>query len=1047
MIRSRRNIIFFLAAVIVCTVFLAALTFFAIAEEIPEGSQIALTDADGYTTYHTAYEFTRQATSPFFSDKQGTPYTRPEPYTVDFLTDVTYSGNYDSAPSATDGNLWFYGDVTINGNGHTFTYTGTDYAICVTNKLNDNAWMADAPAEMKTARVINLNLTAPNKGGFKFYNSVLELGEVNNMSAAGDMLVLSARSHGKLIISGGTYRNGGQSPIISIGGDKTSNSTSYYSTVSLEITGGEFISSGGNGRIVTMAGSANDPSKTSLKISGGTFTSDKNEMISAGNTSVTIDGGTFNGAATVTINSTCTASIKGGTFGTGVAISDPGLKTVFTVNSSSSFGNDFSVTKDGGITTTFHNISEFANAASNPTAGNGDNLTRVELLRNVPATNTTQIWLFGDVLLDGNKMEYCYNGSDYAICTTNAVGTNGFTNEYFEKGTGHFYDGMKTATIENLNLSCERSGGGFKFYNSIISLGDGNNFRTIGQMLITPRSAGKVVITGGTYTSLGGNAILSIGRSTETADGGVFNSTVGLEITGGEFNCRDGGKAVHIYGSPNVPENAQMSIAGGTFTAGADHAIDIRDSYLTISGGTFYAPINLSKETAFVTVTGGSFPNSSFVGYISGSNFVNSAGVATSNGIVAEIYIGETLKYQYTLSEFIKAFSLADTGAGNNVFKTDATLKGNNLEVRLLTDIETFDYQLCIYTYENCEIVFNGENNTITALTGSNPVMRVHSEPPDKGGTVTFNDLNIVNNGASCLQFYDGTIVNLNNCNFSAPNHYAVFPTDYGTLNINAGTTLSGRSALNFSIQNTTSGKISEINVNNGATLTGTETVINFWTGSKSAELNLNDGATVTATPPSKNLITFAADSQTAASANNTINVNGAELTGSIKDNSESNAASNVINLNSGSLTTYDKISSVYMNTESINDGFDITSYSTGADFIITLPSEILLTGGAARLEISARVWISEGERVDVAVTSQNGFKLNCVGADDVVGLGYELKNGDTVIANNGVATSFEPSTDQVEKQLDIRLTAADIKYAGEYRDTLTFTVSVNTAS
>ena len=113
----------------------------------------------------------------------------------------------------TTGNSWFYGTITFDGNGKTMTYTGTDYAICGANTAKDTGYMVEAPAEMDTLTVKNLNLvgktTAENgsAGGFKFYNSILHLADGNVMTTE-NVVVLTPRSHGKVIVSGGIYNAG-----------------------------------------------------------------------------------------------------------------------------------------------------------------------------------------------------------------------------------------------------------------------------------------------------------------------------------------------------------------------------------------------------------------------------------------------------------------------------------------------------------------------------------------------------------------------------------------------------------------------------------------------------------------------------------------------------------------------------------------------------------------------------------------------------------------------------------------------------------------------
>ena len=90
---------------------------------------------------------------------------------------------------------------------------------------------------------------------------------------------------------------------------------------------------------------------------------------------------------------------------------------------------------------------------------------------------------------------------------------------------------------------------------------------------------------------------------------------------------------------------------------------------------------------------------------------------------------------------------------------------------------------------------------------------------------------------------------------------------------------------------------------------------------------------------------------------------------------------------------------------------------------------------------IPTYLWIPETSSLEVKVVSTNNFELVSVDDTDIT-LAYALKQGNTrITARNNVVAAF--TMDNLNTvTLSAELTG-EIKYAGEYSDTLTFSVEV----
>ena len=117
--------------------------------------------------------------------------------------------------------------------------------------------------------------------------------------------------------------------------------------------------------------------------------------------------------------------------------------------------------------------------------------------------------------------------------------------------------------------------------------------------------------------------------------------------------------------------------------------------------------------------------------------------------------------------------------------------------------------------------------------------------------------------------------------------------------------------------------------------------------------------------------------------------------------------------------------------------------FEEGISYTITIPDELIIyEDKAGEMDITpTHLWIPDTSSLSVRVKSDNSFHL-IYGYDSSIDLEYALKNGNTVIPNNGVAATFTMANKDAVS-LSAELTGNEIRYAGEYADKLTFTVEV----
>ena len=123
-------------------------------------------------------------------------------------------------------------------------------------------------------------------------------------------------------------------------------------------------------------------------------------------------------------------------------------------------------------------------------------------------------------------------------------------------------------------------------------------------------------------------------------------------------------------------------------------------------------------------------------------------------------------------------------------------------------------------------------------------------------------------------------------------------------------------------------------------------------------------------------------------------------------------------------------------------------SFNVDPTYTITIPATVELQkvedNGTVTYEndytltAQAGVRLKKGEYIEVTVASD--FEMTTT---EGATLAYTITAEDAAVANNGVVATF--GTDKNAQSTTIHIAANDPDYAGEYKDTVTFTVAVKT--
>ena len=132
------------------------------------------------------------------------------------------------------------------------------------------------------------------------------------------------------------------------------------------------------------------------------------------------------------------------------------------------------------------------------------------------------------------------------------------------------------------------------------------------------------------------------------------------------------------------------------------------------------------------------------------------------------------------------------------------------------------------------------------------------------------------------------------------------------------------------------------------------------------------------------------------------------------------------------------------------SQGSTEVSFNVDPTYTVTIPATVELqkvdTEGVITYEndytltAEAGVRLKKNEYIEVTVAS-DFIMTTTEGAT----LEYGITANDAAVANDGIVAEFD--TDKSQQTATIHIAAADPDYAGEYKDTVTFTVAVKVAA
>ena len=132
------------------------------------------------------------------------------------------------------------------------------------------------------------------------------------------------------------------------------------------------------------------------------------------------------------------------------------------------------------------------------------------------------------------------------------------------------------------------------------------------------------------------------------------------------------------------------------------------------------------------------------------------------------------------------------------------------------------------------------------------------------------------------------------------------------------------------------------------------------------------------------------------------------------------------------------------------SQGSTEVSFNVDPTYTVTIPATVELnkvdTEGVVTYEndytltAQAGLRLKKGEYIEVTVASD--FEMTTT---EGATLAYTITAGNAAVATGGVVAEF--ATDKTEQTATIHIAANDPDYAGEYKDTVTFTVAVKVAA
>ena len=429
--------------------------------------------------------------------------------------------------------------------------------------------------------------------------------------------------------------------------------------------------------------------------------------------------------------------------------------------------------------------------------------------------------------------------------TLDIIGNNHTVTSSVDPGVRLAHNDTPNETINVKNLNVTKSGGaGFQLYNGSYTF-DGCNITAATHRPIVTYAAGVTLnVTNSTFTgtlwndstanfTLGTGTVLNSTGNAVTVKGGAL-TVDGATINGAINNS--GATVTLTSGTLNGTINGDATI-GDAFVVNVPE-VTTADPSATTQAPTTQAPTTQAPD-------------------------VNAPDAGQPTDVIFEIYETgtTTLLKSVTRAEFVDLFANS-----NDILKTDTAFAGKNLTIEVKNDmtIPDSDKQCGLTSAAGLTVTINGNDHLFYGGKVGNPVLRFHGS-----GTFEINNLDLYHKGGSCVQYY-GPTLNLNGCEWTTPDHYTIFPTNSGTVNINAGTVLTGSTVINYS---STGSNV--ITVAEGATLKGTGSNV-IYVGKDKAGFELTVSGTVICEKSNGNAL------YVESTATNMINVKGGDIQGDV---------------------------------------------------------------------------------------------------------------------------------------------------------------------
>jgi hypothetical protein len=129
--------------------------------------------------------------------------------------------------------------------------------------------------------------------------------------------------------------------------------------------------------------------------------------------------------------------------------------------------------------------------------------------------------------------------------------------------------------------------------------------------------------------------------------------------------------------------------------------------------------------------------------------------------------------------------------------------------------------------------------------------------------------------------------------------------------------------------------------------------------------------------------------------------------------------------------------------SSTVQSGTTIAEYKQSSGFTVVIPAEITVDSGSAITVEAKTVYLNHGDYLHVKVSSSD-WKLKLEG-DNSTTLAYKLNDGNTDITSAKEVLLVESGTTSGKVSLSASLADdAEVKKSGTYKDTLTFTVTVD---